>query len=140
MKFEENLCDNSIELKKIDALKKHILIVDDEPEIGNAMQYMLNTEFEVHTANSSEQALKLMGRTDVDILITDIFMPDKDGLELIRTVSKKYPSIKIIAMSGLVKQMGRYTLHAAEAFGASICLSKPFSKDELMFSIYSVFS
>ena len=140
MKFEENLCDNSIELKKIDALKKHILIVDDEPEIGNAMQYMLNTEFEVHTANSTEQALKLMGRTDVDILITDIFMPDIDGLELIRTVTKKYPSIKIIAMSGLVKQMGSYTLCAAETFGASICLSKPFSKDELMFSIYSVFS
>lgn len=140
MKFEENLCDNSIELKKIDALKKHILIVDDEPEIGNAMQYMLNTEFEVHTANSGEQALKLMGRTDVDILITDIFMPDKDGLELIRTVSKKYPSIKIIAMSDLIKQMDRLTLRAAENFGASTCLSKPFSKDGLMFSIYSVFS
>lgn len=121
-------------------MKKCILIADDEPEIGNAMQYMLNTEFEVHTANSSEQALKLMGRTDVDILITDIFMPDKDGLELIRTVTKKHPSIKIIAMSGLGKQMGSLTFEAAEMFGASLCLSKPFSKDELMFSIYSVFS
>ena len=120
--------------------KKKVLIVDDEPEIRNAMQYMLNTEFEVNTANSSEQALKLMGRTDVDILITDIFMPDIDGLDLIRTVTKKYPSIKIIAMSGLEKQMGSYTLRAAETFGASICLSKPFSKDELMFSIYSVLS
>lgn len=120
--------------------KRKVLIVDDEPEIRNAMQYMLNTEFEVHTANSGEQALKLMGRTDVDILITDIFMPDIDGLELMRTVSKKYPSIKIIAMSGLITQMGSLALRAAENFGASICLSKPFSKDELMFSIYSVFS
>lgn len=119
-------------------MKKNILIVDDEQQVLDVTQGMLNPEFEVYTAKNGEQALKLMDRTDIDLLITDIFMPEKDGLELIKTVAEKYPSVKIIAMSGLVKQMGAYTLKAAKMFGAATCLNKPFLKDELISAVHNL--
>ena len=117
-------------------MKKHILIVEDEQEIRNIMQDMLNTEFEVYSANNGEQALKLMDRTNIDLLVTDIFMPDRDGLELIREVQKKYSSIKVLAMSGA----GNHYLKVAKSFGASYVMSKPFKKDELTSAIHKVLS
>ncbi len=126
--------------KRIDTLKKRILIADDEQQILDMIQDMLNLEFEVYTAKNGSQVLKLMNRTDIDLLITDIFMPEKDGLEVIKAVAEKHPSVKIIAISGLGQQMGAYILKAADMLGASACLNKPFTKDELMSSINKVLS
>ena len=96
----------------------------------------LDDEFEVYSTNNGKQALELINRSDIDLLITDIIMPDQDGLELIKEVQKKYPSIKILAMSG----GGSHNLKIAEFFGASYVLNKPFGMDELTSAIYKVLS
>lgn len=124
-------------MKKDDRLKKHILIVEDEQALLYSMKVMiemLGDEFEVYSANNGKQALELLNRSDIDLLVTDIFMPDKDGLELIREVQKKYSSIKIIAMSGV----GNHYLKVAKSFGASYVLNKPFEIDELKSAIHKV--
>ena len=123
-------------MKKDERLRKRILIVEDEQEIRNMMQDMLNTEFEVYTANNGGQALKLMDRTDIDLLVTDIYMPDMDGLELIREVQKKYSSIKMLAISA----GGNHYLKVAKSFGASYVLNKPFTTDEFTSAIHKVLS
>ena len=116
-------------------MKKHILIVDDEKTFLYAMEIIIkkfDSEFEIYTANSAKKALVLTSSSDIDLLLTDIVMPDMDGLELIKVVRKKRPSIKIIAISGA----GNLHLKAAEVFGASYVLNKPFEMDDLKSAIH----
>lgn len=96
----------------------------------------IGDEFEVYSSNNGRQALELVNGLDIDLLITDIQMPGMDGLELIREVYKKYPSIKMLAMSGT----GNLYLRAAKSFGASYVLNKPFEMDELTSAIHKVLS
>lgn len=122
-------------------MKKHILIVDDEElllEITEDIIKNLDGEFEAHTAINGKQALELINQFNMELLITDMFMPDMDGLALIREVQKKQPSIKIIAMSGDAIHGNINYLKVAGTFGASCRLNKPFTKDELLSAIYRV--
>ena len=124
---------------RIDTLKKRILIAEDEQALLYSMKAlieMIDDEFEVYPANNGRQALELMNGLDIDLLITDIRMPEMDGLELIREVQKKYPSIKILAMSGI----GDQYLKAAKSFGASYVFNKPFETDDLTSAINKVLS
>ena len=124
---------------RIDTLKKRILIAEDEQALLYSMKVLIeqiDDEFEVYSANNGRQALELINGLDIDLLITDIKMPEMDGLELIREVQKKYPSIKILAMSGI----GDQYLKAAKSFGASYVFNKPFEIDELTSAINKVLS
>ena len=117
--------------------KKKILIADDEQRLLDSMKVViegLDDEVEVYSANNGKQALELMKRSDIDLLITDIYMPEMDGLELIREVQRKYSSIKILGMSGA----GSHYLGVAKSFGASYVLNKPFGTDELTSTIHKV--
>ena len=117
--------------------KKRILIAEDEQALLYSMKVLIeqiDDEFEVYSANNGRQALELINGLDIDLLITDIQMPDMDGLELIREVYEKYPSIKMLAMSGA----GDLYLRAAKTFGASYVFNKPFEIDELTSTINKV--
>lgn len=120
-------------------MKKRILIAEDEQLLLYSMKVLIermDDEFEVYSANNGRQALELINGLDIDLLITDIQMPEVDGLELIREVQKKYPSIKMLAMSGA----GDRYLKAAKSFGASYVLNKPVEMDELTSAIHKVLS
>ena len=120
-------------------MKKRIVIAEDEQALLSSMKVlieMIDDEFEVYPANNGREALEFINRLDIDLLITDIMMPEMDGLELIREVQKKYPSIKIMAMSGI----GDQYLKSAKLFGASYVFSKPFDQDKLTSAINNVFS
>jgi two-component system response regulator YesN len=119
--------------------KKRILMADDEQRLLDSMKVlidMLDYEVEVYFANNGKQALKLIKRSDIDLLITDIYMPDMDGLELIREVRKKYSSIKILGISGT----GNHYLEVAKAFGASYVLNKPFETGKFISTIHKMLS
>ena len=119
-------------------MKKRILIIDDEQFLLNTMQRDLreyNDEFEIYTNTNSMNTLKFVEELAIDLLITDIYMPDKNGLEIIREVRKKFPAVKLIAMSGRDIDYLNY----AEVFGSTCSLSKPFSKDDLIMAINSAF-
>ncbi len=119
-------------------MKKRILIVDDEQSLLNSMQHdlrNLDNKFDIHTTTNSNDTLKLIEELNIDLLIADILMPDKEGIEIIREVKKEIPSVKIIAMSGGNTDYLEY----AKRFGSACTLSKPFSKDELIAAINSAF-
>ena len=82
---------------------KSILLVDDEPQLLRALARTLqpfSAAWEVTTASNGVDALRLIRGKSFDLLITDLLMPDQDGLGTISEVRKSWPAMKIIAMTG----------------------------------------
>lgn len=91
---------------------------------------------ETMTATSGSQALKLQKSHPVDVLVTDIFMPDMDGYELIQCFRHDYPAVKIIAMSGgIPRSPGGPYLEVAKKMGAQSVLKKPFGMAQFIEAI-----
>ncbi|MDH5473957.1 MAG: response regulator [Gammaproteobacteria bacterium] len=117
-------------------MKKNILIVDDEQFLINSMQRDLrqyNDKYEVYVTTKSRDTLKLIKQLKIDLLIIDIIMPEKEGLEIIREVKSEFPSVKLIAMTGGPVS----NLEFAKLLGADYSLNKPFSHDELVLATNS---
>jgi DNA-binding NtrC family response regulator len=117
-------------------MRKRIVVVDDDQSILDLIQHFLNGSYEIVTTKESNEVLELIGKARTDLLITDILMPDIGGIELIQEVGKKYPSLKILAISagGYVVSPKSY-LNIAELSGSSARLEKPFSKETLISAI-----
>jgi len=116
-----------------------ILVVDDEPGIRELLTLML--EASGHTAVAAEDgvhASKMMAANPVDVVITDLLMPERDGLEFIQEVRKKFPAVKIIAMSGGGHIARDSYLRIAKNFGAQFLLEKPFSQAGVLGAIETV--
>ncbi len=116
-------------------MTKKILVVDDEPSILSGIHDLLKIAFEeseIFCAEDGLKATQLLEHTQVDLIITDILMPEKEGLETITEVREKYPQIKIIAMSGGGKTGRMNFLQMAKELGASAVIDKPFDPSELI--------
>jgi CheY-like chemotaxis protein len=110
-----------------------ILVIDDLTEAREIVRKML--ERGGHTvveAANGLQAQKLMRQASVDIIITDILMPDMDGLETIRFFRKMRPELPIIAMTGSISEP---FMEAAQTFGAVHGLFKPFKQAQLLAAV-----
>ena len=78
-----------------------ILVIDDDPSILTMLKKMLEREgYEVDTACNGSEGLDKIEDSPPDLLITDIVMPEKEGMELIFHLRRKKPELKIIAISG----------------------------------------
>lgn len=110
-----------------------ILIVDDEPNYLVVLSELLKDEgFEVMTAQSGEKGVKVVGETDLDLVITDMRMPGMDGLELLKAVKRfngNLPVIMITAFGEVEKAV------VAMKAGAYNYLVKPFNNEELLLNI-----
>src|SRR5208282_860293 len=116
-----------------------ILIVDDEPGIRELLSIMLETYgHTVATAEDGMQAPKIMATRPIDVVITDLLMPERDGLEFITEVRKKYPGVKIIAMSGGGHIARDSYLRIAKTFGAHFLLEKPFNQSDVLGAVDAV--
>jgi DNA-binding response OmpR family regulator len=112
--------------------KKRILVVDDNEDLRTTIQALLQADgFEVSVAADGEAALLLHRAHPADVVVTDLFMPDKDGIETIIELKKLYPNVKIIAMSGWTSTQGSDYLQVAREIGAAVTLQKPFDPLEL---------
>jgi YesN/AraC family two-component response regulator len=110
---------------------KTVLIIDDEETIRDFMQSMLSVEgYNTIEASNGIEALRQMKKHNIDIVITDLVMPEKEGIETIREIKKMYPQCRIIAMSGSV--FSNAYLNMANHLGAEKILKKPFKKQELI--------
>ena len=113
-----------------------ILVVDDDGAIRGAIRRLLTLEgYEVVEAANGREAIACYREQSVDLVITDIWMPDKDGLEVIRELHQMSPGLPMIAMSGGSSRGKLDFLHHAEAFGACEVLQKPFKIETLVQSV-----
>ena len=119
-----------------EALEQHprrrILVVDDEPGIRSTLGQLLTTAgYEVLLAENGSEATRLWREFGADLVILDIFMPEKDGIETIVELRAHSPSLPIIVMSGSdAKRMD--LLPEAKLLGAYRTITKPFTFAEMM--------
>ena len=115
---------------------KRILIVDDEPHILLMLKKMLEPSgYEIDLAANGNEGVELFRKSEADLVITDIIMPEKEGLETIREMRRIKPDLKIIAMSGGGKVSADNYLEIARIFGASKIIAKPFTKKEMVTAV-----
>jgi DNA-binding response OmpR family regulator len=113
-----------------------ILVMDDDELLRGALRVALEAAgYEVMEAADGVAGLRLQREQGADLVLVDIFMPELDGLEVIRAVRAEIPQPKIVAMSGGGHTGQIDVLSAAAAFGASRTLVKPFQPRELLKAI-----
>jgi CheY-like chemotaxis protein len=111
---------------------KRVLVVEDRPEILELMLLGLEgAGFEVDAALNGREALELQQRRAADVVITDIFMPEMDGIETIDRIRAEYPATRIIAMACDGERKQDY-LKVARQIGADATLAKPFATADLL--------
>jgi len=116
-----------------------ILLVDDDEQLRTMLSVVLRRAgYEVQVAIDGIEAGNSYRSHPSDLIITDLIMPEKEGLEIIRELHKDYPQAKIIAMSGGGRTGTMNYLKLAQAFGAQEVLEKPFSHQEILEAIRRV--
>jgi DNA-binding NtrC family response regulator len=112
---------------------QRILVVDDDPGIRRALHILLSREgYQVTQARDGVEALRLWRDTGGDLVITDLHMPQKDGIEMIIELLSHSPGIRIIAMSGGGQTKRLDLLGNAALLGAVYTIEKPFTLTEMM--------
>ncbi len=110
-----------------------VLIIDDEEDIRSVLKDMLGMSgYSVDTAENGKKAKELYDKTDYDVVITDIIMPEQDGFEVILDFRNKNQLDRIIAISGGRRTSSDDYLNIASHFGVSSIFSKPPNYKDLM--------
>lgn len=110
----------------------HILVIDDEPSVLDVLRKILQFEgYEVITASNGEEGLELFRQFPCDLVITDMVMPVKDGLQTILDLRKEKPDIPVVAMSGGGTISKERYLVIAGYLDRVITIPKPFSVESI---------
>ena len=110
-----------------------IAVVDDQKVMRDMMAAALGRcGYDVVTANNGREARERLSEQEVDLLITDIFMPGEDGIEVLRQVRTIRSQLPVIAVSGGGQHIVGEVLSFARMLGAQKVLAKPFAVGELM--------
>lgn len=105
---------------------KKILIIDDDPAIQEVFgQFLGGAGYEVQQAENGKTGMRMMQEQRPDLIITDIMMPEMDGLEILMSISKKHDDMPIIAISGGMRALPINFLREAKAIGAKHVFEKP---------------
>jgi len=117
--------------------RKTVLIIDDEEQFRGFLQDVLKERgYRVLAAAGVEQGIKAMAETVVDLVITDMMMPDIRGSELVAHLRNNGSKVKILAMTG--HPAGDAALAAAEAFSVDGVLFKPFSAKDIVAMVHGL--
>ncbi|HEY6261271.1 MAG TPA: response regulator [Nitrospiraceae bacterium] len=110
-----------------------ILIIDDDESLRDGLRRTLHKEgYTIMEASDGGRALKQLESQPVDLILLDMFMPDKDGLETIGALRRTHPGIRVIAMSGGGFKGKIDVLDVAKMLGARRTLTKPFTREQLL--------
>ncbi len=114
---------------------KRILVVDDNIMIRKLVRNIfINEDYEIEEAENGVEGLEKIRENSVDLVITDIIMPEMEGLELIMHLKKDFPNIKIIAMSGSKP----YYLYMAKKLGIEKVFTKPLNLHEFLNAVKKI--
>jgi DNA-binding response OmpR family regulator len=119
-----------------------VLVIDDETRVRSSLARLLrDAGYEVVGETCGAAALRALKARNYDVVITDVFMPDIDGVAIARAARREHPTCKIIAISGgCTKLSAAIGLQMVSVFGADMILYKPFSGDELIAAMTSIIS
>jgi len=116
--------------------RTRILVIDDNEQVRSMLRQMLTKRgFEIEDTPNGENAAELHRRKAFDVVITDIIMPGKEGLETIGEFRRLFPEVKIIAISGGGRIGLAHYLETAKRIGAHKTMAKPFRSVELVKAI-----
>jgi len=111
-----------------------ILIVDDDPDVRLVLRRMLEPDgYEIGEAGHGREALEAFGKQPFDLVITDLIMPEQEGIETIQAFHHRYPQVKIIAISGAY---GTDYLRIAKHLGAHEVMQKPLRLEAVLSTVY----
>ena len=107
-----------------------ILVIEDNADLREYLRLALESEdYQVLSARNGKEALDFLDGQAVDAVVTDLFMPEMDGIETIAALKRRLPGVRVIAMSG---RSGVDYLTVARELGVAHTLRKPFEMDELL--------
>jgi YesN/AraC family two-component response regulator len=116
-----------------------ILIIDDEPQIRSMLKLMLERDgYEVVEAPDGVEGINVYRQNPADLIITDLIMPNKDGIGMIIELKKEFPDVKIIAMSGGGLNKPEGYLKGAQKLGAARTLTKPIDREEMLTAVKDI--
>ena len=118
-------------------MRKRILLVEDDARVREVLhQTLAEAGYDVVATRDGEEALAVYAATPADLIITDLLMPRKDGVETIRGLRRQHPDARVIAVTGARGRFNRLT--AARHVGAHHTLVKPFGLSDLLTAVRDV--
>lgn len=120
-------------------MKKRILVVEDDASVREMVKKMLErVGYDVIEAQNGSEAIERFQKAPTDLIITDIIMPDKEGIETIMELRRDFPDVKIIAISGGGRVGPDWYLTAARKLGAAKTFCKPFDRQEMLDAVHEL--
>lgn len=117
---------------------KLVLVIDDEAAVRAVLDRILRRAgYDVVQACNGSEGLERIEQDAPDLVITDLVMPEREGLDTITEIGKRFQGLPVIAMTGA--DAGELYLSIAGKLGAVRVLSKPFTNDQLLEAVESVF-
>ena len=118
-------------------IKPTLLIVDDEPGARQSLEVILEDDFHVLTAENGQEALQIIQKEPVDLVLLDVHMPEMDGLEILRRIKKQDEEIDVIMVSAL--NLARKAVDAMK-LGAYDYITKPYEPEDILSTVARVIS
>lgn len=116
-----------------------VLVVDDEAELRDVVsRVLLDAGHKVVCAANGQEATRALSKQTFDLILTDVIMPEKDGMQVISESRRMRPEMRIVAMSGGGHMSREQYLKMAKALGAHAVLEKPFGTEQLVETINAV--
>lgn len=113
-----------------------VLIIDDDEQIRQMLCRMLEqVGYTVDDAQNGAEGIARFRKQPYDLVLTDLIMPEKEGIEMIIELKSEFPDVKIIAMSGGARMGPDAYLQLADSLGAERCFSKPIPRADLLDAI-----
>ena len=113
-----------------------ILVIDDDEQVLDMLYESLTREgYDVLRASNGEQGMRLYREHSVDLIVTDLIMPEKEGIETIIELRQDFPDVKIIAISGGGRIGTKDYLNMAKIFGVQRTFTKPVAREQLLDAI-----
>ncbi len=116
-----------------------ILVVDDDDLIRKlVVKTLVRAGYEVVASADGQEATRIYRQEPSDLIITDLFMPEKEGMEVIMELRRDFPDVKIIAISGAGSLGATEYLEMARMIGATRTLAKPFGQEQLLAAVSEI--
>jgi len=113
-----------------------ILVIDDDEQMRVLLRQVMEwSGFNVDDAENGRKGMQIQRRQPADLVITDLIMPEQEGLETISLLKKEFPAVKIVAISGGGRIGPEAYLPAARELGADLVFSKPFDVKEFVTAV-----